>query len=75
MSDYSEESDEDMFTVPDVEATENAHCGGTVSNGNMKQSNVNVTVTDPQFQSGFQGKRRRGRNPADKECRRLKRYI
>ncbi|PQM39975.1 transcription factor HY5-like isoform X2 [Prunus yedoensis var. nudiflora] len=44
-----EESDEDMFTVPDVEA-----------------------LPPP---SGFPAKRRRGRNPVDKEYRRLKRLL
>ncbi|WVZ06892.1 hypothetical protein V8G54_020238 [Vigna mungo] len=63
----SEDSDEDMFTVPDVETTPiNVH---SQPNSNLKQSNV----TEPQFQTGFPGKRRRGRNPADKEHRRLKR--
>lgn len=67
-----EDSDEDMFTVPDVEATPiNVHSAVTLQNSNLNQRNV----TDPQFQSGFPGKRRRGRNPADKEHRRLKRYI
>lgn len=66
----AEDSDEDMFTVPDVEASasQSVHSGGTNPNSNINQSNVN----DPQLQSG---KRRRGRNPADKEYRRLKRYM
>ncbi|XP_022635270.1 transcription factor HY5-like isoform X2 [Vigna radiata var. radiata] len=63
------DSDEDMFTVPDVEITAiNVH---SQPNSNLKQSNV----TEPQFQTGFPGKRRRGRNPADKEHRRLKRLL
>ncbi|KAG5042727.1 hypothetical protein AAZX31_03G074200 [Glycine max] len=67
-----EDSDEDMFTVPDVEATPiNVHSAVTLQNSNLNQRNV----TDPQFQSGFPGKRRRGRNPADKEHRRLKRLL
>ncbi|KAF7825760.1 transcription factor HY5-like isoform X1 [Senna tora] len=67
-----EESDEDLFTVPDVEGTAaNVEC---VTNGNkMKQSN-SLTVTTEQAPQ-FQTKRRRGRNPADKECRRLKRLL
>ncbi|KAH1069083.1 hypothetical protein GLYMA_03G081700v4 [Glycine max] len=66
------DSDEDMFTVPDVEATPiNVHSAVTLQNSNLNQRNV----TDPQFQSGFPGKRRRGRNPADKEHRRLKRLL
>ncbi|XP_047170628.1 transcription factor HY5-like isoform X1 [Vigna umbellata] len=64
-----EDSDEDMFTVPDVETTPiNVH---SHPNSILKQSNV----TEPQFQTGFPGKRRRGRNPADKEHRRLKRLL
>jgi len=60
-----------MFTVPDVETTAiSVHSALTLQNSNLNQRNV----TDPQFQTGFPGKRRRGRNPADKEHRRLKRY-
>ncbi|KAK7349998.1 hypothetical protein VNO77_07999 [Canavalia gladiata] len=67
-----EDSDEDMFTVPDVEATPiSVHSTVTLPNSNLNQSNV----IDPQFQTGFPGKRRRGRNPADKEHRRLKRLL
>ncbi|KAK7389413.1 hypothetical protein VNO78_24433 [Psophocarpus tetragonolobus] len=68
-----EDSDEDMFTVPDVEEA-TPICGNsavTLQNSNLNQRNV----SDPQFQSGFPGKRRRGRNPADKEHRRLKRLL
>ncbi|XP_027336514.1 transcription factor HY5-like isoform X2 [Abrus precatorius] len=66
------DSDEDMFTVPDVEATPiSVHSAVTLTNSNLNQNNV----TDPQFQTGFPGKRRRGRNPADKEHRRLKRLL
>ncbi|KAJ1427973.1 Basic-leucine zipper domain [Sesbania bispinosa] len=65
-----EDSDEDMFTVPDVEGTPiSVHSAVTLPNSNLNQSNV----TNPQSQTGFPGKRRRGRNPADKEHRRLKR--
>ncbi|KAJ1409580.1 Basic-leucine zipper domain [Sesbania bispinosa] len=67
-----EDSDEDMFTVPDVEGTPiSVHSAVTLPNSNLNQSNV----TDPQSQTGFPGKRRRGRNPADKEHRRLKRLL
>ncbi|TKY68623.1 Transcription factor HY5 [Spatholobus suberectus] len=67
-----EDSDEDMFTVPDVEATPTSvHSAVTLPNSNLNQRNV----IDPQFQTGFPGKRRRGRNPADKEHRRLKRLL
>lgn len=66
----SEDSDEDLFEVPDVEATQcqSVHSEATNQNSNHNQSNV----TDPQLQTG---KRRRGRNPVDKEYRRLKRYV
>ncbi|KAK7382674.1 hypothetical protein VNO80_01646 [Phaseolus coccineus] len=67
-----EDSDEDMFTVPDVETTPiSVHSALTLQNNNLSQRNV----IDPQFQTGFPGKRRRGRNPADKEHRRLKRLL
>ncbi|KAI9107982.1 hypothetical protein K1719_020855 [Acacia pycnantha] len=81
-SSKKEESDEDLFRVPDMEAAAagGGECGegggSVVSNGNAKAaaslSNVTATATDSQFQSG---KRRRGRNPADKECRRIKRLL
>jgi len=66
-----EDSDEDLFEVPDVEGTQcqSVHSELTNQNSNHNQSNV----TDAQLQAGFPGKRRRGRNPADKEHRRLKR--
>ncbi|KAI5430051.1 hypothetical protein KIW84_034578, partial [Lathyrus oleraceus] len=64
------DSDEDLFEVPDVEATQcqSVHSEATNQNSNHNQSNV----TDPQLQTG---KRRRGRNPVDKEYRRLKRLL
>ena len=65
-----EDSDEDMYTVPDVEATPNGvHSTVTIPNSNLNQSNG----ADPQLQTGFAGKRRQRRNPADKEHRRLRR--
>ncbi|CAI8612356.1 unnamed protein product [Vicia faba] len=65
-----EDSDEDLFEVPDVEATQcqSVHSKATSQNSNHNQSNV----TDPQLQGA---KRRRGRNPIDKEYRRLKRLL
>ncbi|KAK7338940.1 hypothetical protein VNO77_19574 [Canavalia gladiata] len=61
------DSDEDLFRVPDVEATPiSVHSGGRNSSNDVNQSNV----TDPQL-----GKRRRGRNSVDKEYRRLKRDV
>ncbi|KAK7256006.1 hypothetical protein RIF29_29436 [Crotalaria pallida] len=69
-----DDSDEDLFTVPDVEATPIVHSALTNnSNSNLNQSNG--SVTDTQLQTGFPGKRRRGRNPVDKEHRRLKRLL
>lgn len=69
----AEDSDEDLFTVPDVEATtgQSVHSELTNPNSNHNQSNA----ADPQLQTDFAGKRRRGRNPVDKEYRRHKRYI
>lgn len=67
-----EDSDEDMFTVPDVEAIPpDAHpiSISTVTNNNNATSNNNPA------EIGFPGKRRRGRNPVDKEYRRLKRLL
>ncbi|KAL6188352.1 hypothetical protein ACLB2K_039745 [Fragaria x ananassa] len=67
----SEDSDEDMFTVPDVEAIrpdDNPISTSTVTNNNATSKN------DP-AETGFSGKRRRGRNPIDKEYRRLKRLL
>nr|XP_011462861.1 PREDICTED: transcription factor HY5-like isoform X2 [Fragaria vesca subsp. vesca] len=66
-----EDSDEDMFTVPDVEAIrpdDNPISTSTVTNNNATSKN------DP-AETGFSGKRRRGRNPVDKEYRRLKRLL
>ncbi|MED6218118.1 hypothetical protein PIB30_023999, partial [Stylosanthes scabra] len=72
-----EDSDEDLFTVPDVETMLSVHSTmiNTNSSNNVDQSN---TTEDSQLQAGgvsVSGKRRRGRNPVDKEYRRLKRYI
>ena len=56
-----------------MEAAPSVQGGGAGNNiPNHNQSNNNVT--EPQFQTGFPAKRRRGRNPVDKEHRRLKRY-
>ncbi|PIA60613.1 hypothetical protein AQUCO_00300247v1 [Aquilegia coerulea] len=61
-----EESDEDLFTVPDVEARP-SNSTTTKVNSELHQSNNNNAVVT--------GKRRRGRNPADREHRRLKRLL
>ncbi|XP_008222316.1 PREDICTED: transcription factor HY5-like isoform X2 [Prunus mume] len=72
-----EESDEDMFTVPDVEALpppfNNITSNNTSSTTNATGSTTNNN--NPEAQSGFPAKRRRGRNPVDKEYRRLKRLL
>ncbi|XP_024195112.1 transcription factor HY5-like isoform X3 [Rosa chinensis] len=63
-----EDSDEDMFTVPDVEAIppdDNPISTSTVTNNNATSKNNPGEI-------GLSGKRRRGRNPVDKEYRRLK---
>ncbi|XP_068332683.1 transcription factor HY5-like isoform X2 [Pyrus communis] len=68
-----EESDEDMFTVPDVEALPPPNnninnAASTIANATSNNNNLDA-------QSGFPAKRRRGRNPVDKEYRRLKRLL
>ncbi|XP_057757516.1 transcription factor HY5-like isoform X2 [Arachis stenosperma] len=66
------DSDEDLFTVPDVETMLSVHSTATNTNsGNVDQSNA----IDSQLQAAVAGKRRRGRNPVDKEYRRLKRLL
>jgi len=69
----AEDSDEDVFTVPDVEAALSVDSAAT----NPCSSNVNQSnLTDPHIHySGFSGKRRQGRNPLEKEHRRHKRYV
>ncbi|KAL9315484.1 hypothetical protein ACSQ67_016485 [Phaseolus vulgaris] len=69
----NEDSDEDVFTVPDVEAALSVDSAAT----NPCSSNVNQSnLTDPHIHySGFSGKRRQGRNPLEKEHRRHKRYV
>ncbi|XXG80325.1 hypothetical protein AAC387_Pa09g1228 [Persea americana] len=57
-----EESDEDLFTVPDVESR-------------PSDSSAAAAATEVQQENGSSsaaGKRRRGRNPADREYKRLK---
>ncbi|KAI5351613.1 PREDICTED: mRNAion factor [Prunus dulcis] len=72
-----EESDEDMFTVPDVEALPPPF-NNITSNNTSSTTNATSNTTNnnnPEAQSGFPAKRRRGRNPVDKEYRRLKRLL
>ncbi|XP_010240821.1 PREDICTED: transcription factor HY5-like [Nelumbo nucifera] len=57
-----EESDEDLFTVPDVEARPS----DSTRTAEAQQGNSSSRAA---------GKRRRGRNPADREYRRLKRLL
>ena len=63
-----------MFTVPDVETPPTMN-SSDISNvfGNNKENNS--AETQHHSTSGLSGKRRRGRNPVDKEYRRLKRYL
>jgi len=72
-SNIAEDSDEDVFTVPDVEAAPS----GDSAVKNPCSSKVNESnLTDPhKHYSGFSGKRRQGKNPLDKEHRRHKRYV
>ncbi|KAF5464910.1 hypothetical protein F2P56_014947 [Juglans regia] len=66
------ESDDDLFTVPDVEAappTNTAVISNVFGNSNRENN------ADIQHQTGLSMKRRRGRNPVDKEYRRLKRLL
>ncbi|XP_075653387.1 transcription factor HY5 [Castanea sativa] len=69
-----EESDEDLFTVPDVETPPTMN-SSDISNvfGNSKENNS--AETQHHSTSGLSGRRRRGRNPVDKEYRRLKRLL
>ncbi|XP_058083414.1 transcription factor HY5-like [Magnolia sinica] len=59
-----EESDEDLFTVPDLESRPSDSTNA--SSAVIQQSTSSSAAT---------GKRRRGRNPADKEYKRLKRLL
>ncbi|KAJ6897792.1 transcription factor HY5-like isoform X2 [Populus alba x Populus x berolinensis] len=79
-----EDSDEDLFTVPDVEARPLAESGGGGGGGGGNNTttynNKNINSNNPEVQSAAaapaatgSNKRHRGRNPADKEYRRLKR--
>lgn len=79
-----EDSDEDLFTVPDVEARPPAESAGGGGGGNTTTTynNKNINSNNPEVQSAAaapaatgSNKRHRGRNPADKEYRRLKRLL
>jgi len=65
---YTEDSDEDLFTVPDVESGPSSSAGKQQLEAELQQQSTS---------SGHgEGppKNRKGRNPADREYRRLKRY-
>ncbi|KAB5537331.1 hypothetical protein DKX38_014864 [Salix brachista] len=73
-----EDSDEDLFTVPDVEARPPAGSAGAGNNTTTYNNNPEVqsTAAAPAAPGATAGnKRHRGRNPADKEYRRLKRLL
>ncbi|CAN6548533.1 unnamed protein product [Malus baccata var. baccata] len=67
-----EVSDEDMFMVPDVEALRPPN--NSINNAASTIANA-TSNNNPDAQSGFPAKRRRGRNLVDKEYRRLKRLL
>ncbi|XP_017225742.1 transcription factor HY5-like isoform X1 [Daucus carota subsp. sativus] len=71
-----EESDEDMFTVPDIEAPEVAAAKMEQKDFNTEnKSNVAGSGNNNKDDQQTTGKRRRGRNPVDREHRRLKRLL
>ncbi|KAG6758778.1 hypothetical protein POTOM_035239 [Populus tomentosa] len=77
-----EDSDEDLFTVPDVEARPPAESAGGGGNNTTTYNDKNINSNNPEVQSAAaapaatgSNKRHRGRNPADKEYRRLKRLL
>ncbi|XP_074341022.1 transcription factor HY5-like isoform X2 [Apium graveolens] len=70
------ESDEDMFTVPDIEAPEVA-AAAKLEHKDFNSENKNNAAGTANNKDDQQttGKRRRGRNPVDREHRRLKRLL
>ncbi|XP_061974377.1 transcription factor HY5-like isoform X2 [Populus nigra] len=78
-----EDSDEDLFTVPDVEARPPAEAAAAAAGNNTTTyNNKNINSNNPEVQSAAaapaatgSNKRHRGRNPVDKEYRRLKRLL
>ncbi|RVX21905.1 Transcription factor HY5-like [Vitis vinifera] len=64
-----EDSDEDLFRVPDVEAQPPSDSTRTTTTTTTTNTSNNPEVQ----QQTSSGKRRRGRNPVDREYRRLKR--
>ncbi|KAJ9699991.1 hypothetical protein PVL29_005706 [Vitis rotundifolia] len=67
----SEDSDEDLFRVPDVEAQPPSDSTRTTTTTTTTNTSNNPEVQ----QQTSSGKRRRGRNPVDREYRRLKRLL
>ncbi|XP_021889498.1 transcription factor HY5-like isoform X2 [Carica papaya] len=65
-----EESDEDLLMVPDVEAPRSCTNNKTSSSCGVNDNNGMINPESPN-----QPKRRKGRNPVDKEYRRLKRLL
>ncbi|KAK1387365.1 Transcription factor HY [Heracleum sosnowskyi] len=70
-----EESDEDMFTVPDIEAPEVAAAKLEHKDFNSENKNNAAGSANNKDDQQTTGKRRRGRNPVDREHRRLKRLL
>ncbi|KAL6343772.1 hypothetical protein AAG906_027542 [Vitis piasezkii] len=66
-----EDSDEDLFRVPDVEAQPPSDSTRTTTTTTTTNTSNNPEVQ----QQTSSGKRRRGRNPVDREYRRLKRLL
>ncbi len=64
-----EDSDEDLFRVPDVEAQPPSDSAPTTTTTTNTSNNPEVQ------QPANGGNRRRGRNPVDREYRRLKRLL
>lgn len=65
---FLEESDEELLMVPDMEAA-----GSTGVQSSSADDGVNNPELDPTQNGNSATKRRRGRNPVDKEYRSLKR--
>ncbi|CAL9221218.1 unnamed protein product [Arabidopsis halleri] len=70
MKHKTEESDEELLMVPNMEAA-----GSTCVLSSSADDGVNNPELDPTQNEVSTGKRRRGRNPVDKEYRSLKRLL
>ena len=69
----TEDSDEDLFTVPDVESEPCNSAGKQQQQGAELQLQLRQQSTSSGHGEG-PPKNRKGRNPADREYRTLKRY-